>query len=37
MFSVQIFLENIFMKTKLNFSLTRKYFLLTNIFNGKQI
>ena len=36
-FSVQIFQENTFLKTKLNFPLTEKCFLLTNFFNGKQI
>ena len=37
MFSVQIFQENTFLETKLNFSLTKKCFLLTNFSNGKQI
>ena len=37
MFSAQIFQENTFLKIKLNFSLTRKYFLLINFFNDKQI
>jgi len=32
-FSAQIFQENTFLKTKLNFSLTGKCFLLTNFFN----
>jgi hypothetical protein len=35
-FSAQIFQENTFLKTKLNFSLTGKCFLLTNFSNGKQ-
>jgi hypothetical protein len=35
-FSAQIFQENIFLEIKLNFSLTEKYFLLTNFSNGKQ-
>ena len=35
MFSVQILQENIFLKTKLNFSLTEKYFVLTNFSNNK--
>jgi hypothetical protein len=35
-FSIQIFQENTFLKTKLNFPLTGKYFLLTNFSNGKQ-
>jgi hypothetical protein len=35
-FSAQIFQENTFLKTKPNFSLTRKCFLLTNFSNGKQ-
>jgi len=36
-FSAQIFQENTFLKTKPNFLLTGKCFLLTNFFNGKQI
>jgi hypothetical protein len=36
-FSAQIFQENTFLKTKLNFSLTGKCFSLTNFSNGKQI
>jgi hypothetical protein len=36
MFSVQIFQENTFLKTKPNFSLTGKCFPLTNFSNGKQ-
>jgi hypothetical protein len=36
-FSVQIFQENTFLKTKPNFPLTGKCFLLTNFSNGKQI
>jgi hypothetical protein len=35
-FSAQIFQENTFLKTKPNFPLTGKYFLLTNFSNGKQ-
>jgi len=35
-FSAQIFKKNIFLKTKLNFSLTEKCFPLTNFSNGKQ-
>jgi hypothetical protein len=35
-FFAQIFQENTFLKTKLNFSLTGKCFPLTNFFNGKQ-
>jgi hypothetical protein len=35
-FSAQIFQENTFLKTKLNFSLTGKYFPLTNFSNDKQ-
>jgi hypothetical protein len=35
-FSTQIFQENTFLKTKLNFPLTGKCFSLTNFFNGKQ-
>jgi hypothetical protein len=35
-FSAQIFQENTFLKTKLNFSLTEKYFPLTNFSNDKQ-
>ena len=35
-FSAQILQENTFLKTKLNFPLTGKYFLLTNFSNGKQ-
>jgi hypothetical protein len=35
-FSSQIFQENIFLKTKLNFPFTRKCFPLTNFSNGKQ-
>jgi hypothetical protein len=35
-FSVQIFQENTFLETKSNFSLTGKYFSLTNFSNGKQ-
>jgi len=35
-FSVQIFQENTFLKTKPNFPLTGKCFLLTNFSNGKQ-
>jgi hypothetical protein len=34
--SAQIFQENTFLKTKSNFSLTEKCFLLTNFSNGKQ-
>jgi len=36
-FSAQIFQENTFLKTKLNFSLTGKCFPFTNFPNGKQI
>jgi metal-dependent HD superfamily phosphatase/phosphodiesterase len=36
MFSTQIFQENTFLETKLNFSLIEKYFSLTNFFNNKQ-
>ena len=36
MFSVQIFEENTFLKTKPNFSLIEKCFPLTNFSNGKQ-
>jgi len=36
MFSTQIFQENTFLKTKLNFPLTGKCFPLTNFSNGKQ-
>ena len=36
MFSAQIFQENTFLKTKLNFPLTEKCFPLTNFSNGKQ-
>jgi hypothetical protein len=35
-FSVQIFQENTFLKTKLNFPLTEKCFPLTNFLNSKQ-
>jgi hypothetical protein len=35
-FSVQIFQENTFLKTKPNFPLTGKCFSLTNFSNGKQ-
>jgi hypothetical protein len=35
-FSAQIFQENTFLKTKLNFSLIGKCFPLTNFSNGKQ-
>jgi hypothetical protein len=35
-FSTQIFQENTFLETMSNFSLTRKYFPLTNFSNGKQ-
>jgi len=35
-FSVQIFQENTFLKTKLNFSLAGKCFPLTNFSNDKQ-
>jgi hypothetical protein len=35
-FSAQILQENTLLKTKLNFSLTGKCFLLTNFSNGKQ-
>jgi len=35
-FSAQIFQENTFLKTKLNFPLTGKCFPLTNFSNGKQ-
>jgi len=35
-FSVQIFQENTFLKTKSNFPLTGKCFPLTNFYNGKQ-
>jgi len=35
-FSAQIFQENTFLKTKLNFPLTGKYFPLTNFSNDKQ-
>jgi hypothetical protein len=35
-FSVQIFQENTFLKTKPNFPLTGKYFSLTNFPNDKQ-
>jgi hypothetical protein len=35
-FSGQIFQENTFLETKLNFFLTGKCFLLTNFSNGKQ-
>jgi hypothetical protein len=35
-FSAQIFQENTFLKTKLNFHLTGKCFPLTNFSNGKQ-
>jgi len=35
-FSAQIFKENTFLKTKLNFLLTGKYFSLTNFSKGKQ-
>jgi hypothetical protein len=35
-FSAQIFQENTFLETKPNFSLTGKYFSLTNFSNGKQ-
>jgi len=35
-FSAQIFQENTFLETKPNFSLTGKYFSLTNFLNGKQ-
>jgi hypothetical protein len=34
--SAQILQENTFLKTKLNFPLTGKYFPLTNFFNGKK-
>jgi len=36
MFSAQIFQENTFLKTKLNFPLTEKCFSLTNFSNVKQ-
>ena len=36
MFSAQIFQENTFLETKPKFSLTVKYFLLTNFSNDKQ-
>jgi hypothetical protein len=36
-FSAQIFQKNTFLETKSNFSLTEKYFPLTNFSNGKQI
>jgi hypothetical protein len=36
-FSAQIFQENTFLEIKLNFSLTRKYFPLTNFPNIKQL
>jgi len=36
MFSAQIFQENIFLKIKSNFSLSEKYFSLTNFYNDKQ-
>jgi hypothetical protein len=36
MFSAQIFQENTFLKTKLNFPLTGKCFPLTSFSNGKQ-
>ena len=36
MFSTQIFQENTFLETKLNFPLTGKCFPLTNFSNGKQ-
>jgi hypothetical protein len=35
-FSAQIFHENTFLETKLNFALTEKCFPLTNFSNGKQ-
>jgi hypothetical protein len=35
-FSAQIFQENTFLETKPNFSLSGKYFSLTNFLNGKQ-
>jgi hypothetical protein len=35
-FSAQIFQENTFLETKPNFSLTGKFFPLTNFPNGKQ-
>jgi hypothetical protein len=35
-FSAQIYQENTFLEIKLNFSLIRKCFPLTNFFNGKQ-
>jgi uncharacterized protein YozE (UPF0346 family) len=35
-FSAQIFQENTFLKTKSNFSLSGKCFLLINFSNGKQ-
>jgi hypothetical protein len=35
-FSAQIFQENTFLETRLNFSLTEKCFSLTNFSNGKQ-
>ena len=35
-FSAQIFQENTFLKTKRNFSLTGKYFSLTNFSNDRQ-
>jgi hypothetical protein len=35
-FSTQIFQENTFLKTKLNFPLTGKFFPLTNFSNSKQ-
>jgi hypothetical protein len=35
-FSAQIFQENTFLETKLNFSLTEKCFPLTNFPNSKQ-
>jgi hypothetical protein len=37
MFSVQIFQENTFLETKLNFPLTGKCFPLTNFSNSKQV
>jgi len=36
-FSAQIFQENTFLEIKPNFSLTRKYFSLTNFSNIKQL
>jgi hypothetical protein len=36
LFFAYIFQENTFLETKSNFSLTEKYFPLTNFSNGKQ-